>query len=126
MSFIEPLSVLADEAKRSALVASRAWLDDGIVRAYIRIGKRYLRGSMRHGLTLANVEVAEEHQRKGHLKLLLTELEEFARERGFEFVFVEQVLNLNLSRHLDERGYEPYDHMDIMPEGLGDYLKLFA
>lgn len=99
------------------------WISDGVMQVYVRTGPRYVKGEMRRGITIANVEVVAAEQRRGHFSRFLAQVEDHVRTHDLGFLFVEGVLNPALANHLTKRGYERLPMIGA-PEVLGDYVKL--
>lgn len=102
---------LCDFLSISSLLGRRKWVEDpdGVLRTYVRVGPRWLRGQALHTLTLASVDVREDYQRRGLFTRALGLLEQEARERGFQAVLVESVFSMQLPSILVRAGYEVLD-----------------
>jgi len=82
----------------------RAWVKEGPIACYVRITARYVNGDMTHTIDLANIQVEERQQGKGHFTAWLAHVEALARKHH-RTVYVELVHNARLQHFLERRGY---------------------
>ena len=90
---------------------ARLWIEDGPIKVYVRHGKRYLAGSYRPTLTLATIEVEEDHQREGRCTELLQGCMKLCKARG-EALLIESVINPHLERLLEREGFIMSEHAE--------------
>lgn len=94
------LTALLAEAERHPFRMARGHIRRGPLVAYLRIGPRYVHGVKLDCIQIANVDVDEDHQHKGHFTALLAELLALGKP-----IFAEQVLNHRLGDALIRRGF---------------------
>ncbi len=98
-------------AVSSGSAGHRAWVKDGVVRAYLRWTRRYIESSTGHmsqhqTFEIANAEVEEEYRRKGYFKAFLAQVEHYAQQQ-LRTVYIENVLDAELAKYLSTRyGYK--------------------
>ena len=77
--------------------------------SYLRAGRNVHVSGKRHlALTVARVEVFPAYQRQGFCRQFFSMLEAAGRLHGYEVLYVESVLNLNLRDWLLREGYQAW------------------
>lgn len=115
----EQLVILHDKslARGQAFAMARSHImsyctDEVYVRAQTRFNQR--QAEFVHCVTLANISVKPEYQRKGFFKQLLDRLEELSHEYG-RYLVIENVLNWHLDKYIAQRGGYEVDLSGIVP-----------
>lgn len=93
------------EAPPKSRFGRRQHFSNDDLAAYLRVTERVLQGEVKPSIDIASIEVTESQQRKGVFSLFLKHIESCADATG-RTVYIESILNPDLSAHLKRRGYE--------------------
>ena len=89
-----------------------AWISFKQMEVYVRRSKRRVNGAMVRVFDLANMSASEETSGKGSLWELVEQLKTL---KGFDGLYVENVLNPRLEKSLLSRGWEQVTFNDNWP-----------
>lgn len=102
------VGLIARHQERRAQVGIADWIYTSYGKFYLRISRRLLTHDQR-GLMwcidIASVDIDEQYQRQGLFKTALIAIENHAVKAGYDAVMIENVLNDDLKRYLQKRGY---------------------
>lgn len=99
--FYEKLKTALNHTREQSLRST--WLNIEPVDFFVRFSQ--IPFELGPNLQLANVSIDPEYQKKGHFTKLLSCLERYAQEHGFEAVYLENVLNKGLYEFLKKKEY---------------------
>lgn len=80
------------------------WLETDQAKIFVRKSKRVVKTKLVDALDIASIEFDESIRSKGLFTRILTEFEHL---NPFDYLYIENVLNPELGRFLQERGYAP-------------------
>lgn len=105
------VGLIARHQERRAEIGCATWIYTAYGKFYMRISKRLLSldrtdNKLMWCIEIASVDIDEQYQRQGLFKTALIAIENHTLKAGYDAVLVENVLNDDLVRFLQRRGYE--------------------
>lgn len=89
------------------------WIVYGPFELYIRVGPRYIGTQKVKAIDLANFQIPDEEERgKGHFSKLLNDVNELGKKYGYDGIYVESILNDDLVKILDKKGFKIVSRQD--------------
>lgn len=101
----ELLAFLADSKNQ---YSHRAWLENNVMRVYLRVAPRLIGGRVVKCLDIANVTVQARHRHKGVFSEFLAACKMEAAKCGLSHVFIENVATDRFANYFDRKGYIKY------------------
>ncbi len=89
------------------------WLEDGLMKVYVRKSIRLCRNNAMTCLDIASIEVVEEHRSKGHFTAFIAHAE---KVNPFSLMLLECVLNPRLAIWAKRNGWTPYRENSFLKE----------
>lgn len=96
------------------------WLISPVMKVYVRKGKRFSAERLFNVLDIANIEVKQDEQGKGHFTDFLERYMLLAQKHGFDAIFVENVLTPRFTDFFIKRGWKS-DNLEV-----ASFLWIFA
>lgn len=109
---IDQLTTFIEESKNKRV--NNTWLEDDLIKIYIRKGRRLYKGDPFTTLEIANVSIEEEiNQKKGLFSAFLTKAHEL---NPWQATYIENVINPFLFNHLLKKGWHLNDKTILTTE----------
>lgn len=107
MSVINQLDEFIEDSSRMKY-GRNLWLEDSIMKVYVRKSTRFIDDEKLIALDIATVEVDQKYQGKGIFSKFLDYVQ---NSNPWDVVYVESVLNPIVLKMLEKRGYTQMKHI---------------